>query len=104
MLTEKDKSMLIKKINNSFSMACCRIMITDAPQSLCDFFDTEREKFKAKIVILKTDKDDHLGAIARNSGKDCVLIFEENYWLISNYFTGTCKKLSLSKALIKRAS
>ena len=56
----------------------------------------------AEVVIVRGKEDESKAAIARNSGKNVLFVFGEEYY-VSSYFSGTTRLITFSKALIKRA-
>lgn len=103
-LTEKDKKLLINKPNRQFSRATegmgVRMMVCNATQAILDVYEAERANLKGELVIVRSQKEEHLAAKARNSGNNALLVF---VYQPDSYFTSTCYEVTLSDALRKRA-
>ena len=103
MITEKDKATLINKINTPLSsLAHARVLIKNASSSLCKFYELNADKINAKVIVIRTEKDECQAAQLRNSTNQVLFIFSDNYWVVPAYFAGVSKTIELPKALLKR--
>lgn len=103
MITPQDKAQLIKKPNELLAQYHARVMVKNAPDSICDFYESIAEFINGSVVVVRSKDDEAKAANARNTCEKVLFVFSEHYWLTS-YFSGVCQNIPLSKALIKRAS
>jgi hypothetical protein len=78
-----------------------RVYIDEASDSLIYFYEQHRNDIKGELVIVRSEEDVAHAAYIRNHSDKALFVFSERYW-ITSYFSGTCQKVKLSKALIHR--
>lgn len=98
---EKDQRSLINKANKLLTGSTARIYIDSASESVVDFYENNRDLIHADVVVVRNKSDESAAASARNSGRKVLLVFADNC-IVDRYFSGTCFKLILPAALIKR--
>jgi len=103
MLTDKDHATLIAKPNKLLADFHARVMIKDAPESLCAFYEQHSCDIAGEVVIVRTKADESRAAHARNTLDKVLFVFHNTYWLTS-YFSGVCQNIPIPQALIKRAN
>jgi len=103
MLSAKDEATLINKPNNLLGNSHDRAMSTEVPESILSFYENNAHKINAKVVVVRTKKDEPTAALARNSGDKVLFLFGDKYW-VTNYFSSTCQNILIPCALIKRSN
>ncbi|MGR5368440.1 hypothetical protein [Photobacterium damselae] len=105
MLTAKDHSTLISKVNKKFSEMECRVRIENATPAMIEFYRANASKINANVVVLESDDDDSQAAKIRNSGESALFVFADSYSIygVPSYFSGTTNLIEFPKALIKRS-
>jgi hypothetical protein len=102
MLLEKDKATLIKKPNSLLNATCTRVMIEDATDSIINFYENNAQDIEGQVIIVRTNQDAALAAAVRNSGNKVLFVFSDKF-SVTSYFSGTCQRVPLTKALITRS-
>lgn len=100
-IQEKDQRVLINKANRLLAGSTARIYIDAVPESVVDFYEQNQDLINADVVIVRSKLDESAAASARNSGRKVLLVFSHKC-IVDSYFSGTCFKLILSNALMKR--
>ncbi|WP_205967888.1 hypothetical protein [Paraglaciecola sp. 20A4] len=100
-ISEKDKTILLSKVNAFLSDYHARVMIEDAPEKLISFYENNAALIKGELVIVRTKADEGHAAHMRNTCDKCLFLFGEQYWAQS-YFTGVCAGIRLPQALVNR--
>lgn len=103
MLSDKDHATLIAKPNKLLADFYARVMIKDAPESLCVFYEQHSRDIDGKVVIVRSKADESYAAHARNTEDKVLFVFHDSYWLTS-YFSGVCQNIPIPQALIKRSN
>lgn len=102
MLTVKDVSTLIKMPNTLLAGYHARVMVIDATEALCDFYEQNEDAITGTVVVVRSKADESKAAHARNTLSKVLFIFSADYW-VPDYFSGVCARIHLPKALLKRA-
>ena len=102
MLTEKDEATLINQPNKLLADYHARVMIRDASNAICSFYENNFHKINGEVVIVRSKDDESKAAHARNTCDKVLFVFSDQYWLTS-YFSGVSQNIPLSKSLIKRS-
>lgn len=103
-LTDKDLKVLINKPNNTIDgLAIARARLENMPEALLKWYEDNQSLINADVVVVRNKEDESKAAFARNSGKNILFVFGDNYY-VPSYFSGTSKHITFSKALLKRAS
>ncbi|AEH16255.1 hypothetical protein L5M38_22190 [Shewanella sp. SM101] len=102
MLTEKDEATLINQPNALLADYHARVMIRDASDAICSFYEVNANKINGEVVVVRSKDDESKAANARNTCDKVLFVFSDQYWLTS-YFSGVSQNIPLSKSLIKRA-
>ncbi len=102
MLTKKDEALLINQPNKLLADYHARVMVKEAPESICTFYEANAEKINGKVVIVRSKDDESAAALARNTLDKVLFVFSDTYWL-TDYFKGVCQNIPLTAALLKRA-
>ena len=103
MLTQKDEVTLLSKPNNLLTGYHDRVMVREAPEAVCSFYENNADKINGKTVVVRSKKDEPTAASERNAGGKVLFVFSTNY-SVTSYFSGVCQDVAFSSALIQRAS
>ncbi|MFT6903941.1 MAG: hypothetical protein ACJAS1_000586 [Oleiphilaceae bacterium] len=102
MLTIKDETSLVNKVNKNLSGHSARVMIQEATESVCAFYERNADKINGSVVVVRSKEDEATASYIRNTSEKALFVFSEKYWLTS-YFSGVCQNIPLSGALINRS-
>lgn len=103
MLTKKDESNLVKKVNTLLAeFHIARVLVNGVPESICSFYEANADKINAEVKIVRNNIDEGQAAYARNHSENVLFVFSDKYFA-SSYFTGTSHVMKLSNALLNRA-
>ncbi|MEH6454860.1 MAG: hypothetical protein V7749_00930 [Cocleimonas sp.] len=102
MLSQKDQTILINKPNKLLADYNARLMICEVPESILSFYEKNADKINGEVIVVRSKDDESTAARARNTCDKVLFVFGDRYWLTS-YFSGVCRKIPLTKALIKRS-
>ncbi len=67
MLQPKDISKLIDAPNKFLSDFHARVMIKDAPESICQFFEDNQDSIKSDVMVVRSKEDEAKAAQLRNT-------------------------------------
>lgn len=103
-LTDKDLKVLINKPNNTIDgLAIARARLENMPETMLKWYENNQSLINADVVVVRSKEDESKAACARNSGKNILFVFGDNYY-VPSYFSDTSELITFSKALLKRAS
>jgi hypothetical protein len=102
MLSDKDHELLISKPNQLLKNNDSRVMIEDASDAILKFYEDNMAKIDGQVVIVRSKEDESLAASIRNSADKALFVFSDKY-SVTSYFSGTCQRVPLTKALITRS-
>ena len=103
MLTDKDKSLLIKKPNDVLATFAARAYIESMPESVLEFYESNVDLINGEVQIIRCDRDEGWAANRRNAADKILFVFGVDYWDSAKYFTSCSEKIDFPKALRVRA-
>jgi hypothetical protein len=100
-ISEKDRALLLSKVNKLLADYHARIMIDEAPEALLSFYEDNQHLINGEVVIVRTKENEPDAAHKRNTCDKVLFVFSDSYW-VTSYFSGVCNKVNLPQALINR--
>ena len=104
-ISKKDNNVLIAKVNALFEGEDTfqRVAIYNMPDSVLDFYQCNKDKINAEVMIVRSKDDIGIASLKRNHCEKVFFIFTDRAPLLcTSYFTSVCREVCLSKALLKR--
>ena len=98
---DKDKAKLISTPNKLLNDYHARIALYEMPDSVLAFYEEYKNMITGRVVLVRSKEDEAEAAYYRNTCDKVFFVFSDKYFA-SSYFTGTSKKVTVPKALIKR--
>lgn len=103
MLTKKDESNLVKKVNTLLAeFHIARVLVNEVPEAICSFYEKNASLINGDVKIVRNEVDEGQAAYARNHSEKLLLVFSDKR-VATSYFTGTSQNIKLSNALLNRA-
>jgi len=98
----KDKDKLINTPNRALNPMCVRVLLSDMPEEVLKFYEENAQLVDAKVVIVRSERDEGHAANVRNSPGRIFFIFSDDYLQVPIYYRGVSKEISLPAALVSR--
>lgn len=100
-IQETDRQLLIKRPNDLLAKYHSRVYIEDVPETILAFYEQNANEIQGEVLIVRSKNDEGFAAFRRNNADKALFLFGREYW-VDSYFSGTCQRILLPKALLSR--